>query len=116
MLIGHGGHPKMIENAEPVPQGPLSQSIIKFSEKYRLCICVGIAERSNDLIYNSQIVVDHREFLGLQRKIYLSGDENQYFTPGETIKVFNINDIRYIIHSHAHCENIGGTRAIVKLM
>ncbi|UCE04608.1 MAG: hypothetical protein JSW07_13380, partial [bacterium] len=56
MLTGHGGHPKMIENAEPVPDGPLSQSVLKMSEEYQLCICVGIAELSNNLVYNSQMV------------------------------------------------------------
>ena len=25
MLTGHGGHPRMVENAEPVPAGPLCQ-------------------------------------------------------------------------------------------
>ena len=28
MLSGHGGHPKMIENAEPVPDGPLSSAVV----------------------------------------------------------------------------------------
>jgi glyoxylase-like metal-dependent hydrolase (beta-lactamase superfamily II) len=28
---------------------------------------------------------------------------------------FDPNEIRYIIHSHAHCDHIGGTRSIVEL-
>eukprot|EP01043_Picozoa_sp_COSAG02_P102908 COSAG02_NODE_38925_length_423_cov_0.783951_1_plen_86_part_10 len=27
MLTGHGGHPKMADNAEPVPEGPLAQAV-----------------------------------------------------------------------------------------
>jgi len=86
MLSGHGGHPKLIENAEPVPDGSLSQAIIKMSKEYQLCICVGIAELSNNLVYNSQMVVDKGEYLGLQRKIYLSGDEYKFFAAGEQVK------------------------------
>lgn len=95
MLSGHGGHPKLIENAEPVPDGSLSQAIIKMSKEYQLCICVGIAELSNNLVYNSQMVVDKGEYLGLQRKIYLSGDEYKFFAAGEQVKVFDIGEIRF---------------------
>ena len=31
-LTGHGGHPKMGENAEPVPEGPLAQAVISLSQ------------------------------------------------------------------------------------
>jgi len=95
MLTGHGGHPKMTENAEHIPEGPLSQAIIKLSGEYQLCICVGIAELKNNLVYNSCMVADKGEFLGLQRKIYLSGDEYCYFAPGEKIEVFDIGDLRF---------------------
>ena len=57
-LTGHGGHPMMGENAEPVPNGPLAQEVINMSAEYGLAICVGIAELDvSDLqIYNSQFV------------------------------------------------------------
>ena len=32
MLTGHGGHTKMMENAEPIPDGPLCQTLLKLSE------------------------------------------------------------------------------------
>jgi predicted amidohydrolase len=53
------------------------------SKQYSLCICVGIAELTNNIVYNSQIVVDKGKYLGLQRKINLSGDEYCYFGAGE---------------------------------
>ena len=60
MLTGHGGHPQMADNAEPVPSGPLAQAVIAMSAELEICICVGIAELdTSDLqIYNSQFVVD----------------------------------------------------------
>lgn len=95
MLTGHGGHAKMIENAEPVPEGPLTQAVIQMSEEHSLCICVGIAELCNQIVYNSQIVVDRGRYLGLQRKINLSGDEYLYFGVGESVQVFDIGDLRF---------------------
>lgn len=95
MLTGHGGHPKMAGNAEPVPDGPLSKEILALSKKHRLCICVGIAELSNHVVYNSQMVADKGRYLGLQRKINLSGDEYCHFGAGEAVPVFDIGDLRF---------------------
>jgi predicted amidohydrolase len=95
MLTGHGGHVSMTENAEPVPEGPLSQTVIRLSAEHQLCIGVGIAERSNNLVYNSYMIADKGRFLGRQRKINLSGDEYRYFAAGEDIEVFDIGDIRF---------------------
>jgi predicted amidohydrolase len=95
MLTGHGGHPKMAENAEPVPDGPLSEAIIRLSATHGLCICVGIAELDQGIVYNSQIVVDQGEYLGLQRKVNLSGDEYVYFGAGDALSAFDIGDLRF---------------------
>ena len=95
MLTGHGGHARMAENAEPVPDGPLCQAIMRMSREYDLCICVGMAELSHRIAYNSQIVVDRGEFLGLQRKVNLSLDEYLHFGAGERVPVFDIGDVRF---------------------
>ncbi len=96
MLTGHGGHrPTMERNAEPVPEGPLSQAVLKMSKQYQLCICVGIGERADGVIYNSVMVADKGKFLGVQRKIYLSSDEPRFFADGQKVEVFDINDVRF---------------------
>lgn len=95
MLTGHGGHPRMAENAQPVPEGPLAREMIALSEKYDLCICVGIAELDRRIVYNSQMVADCGRYLGLQRKINLSNDEYCHFGFGESVKVFDIGDLRF---------------------
>jgi predicted amidohydrolase len=95
MMTGHGGHSTVVDNAEPIPEGPMSQAVIKLSKKYQLCICAGIAELKNNLVYNSQIVVDKGTYLGLQRKINLSSDEYLYFAAGNRVEVFDIGDIRF---------------------
>ena len=97
MLTGHGGHPKMADNAEPVPEGPLAQAVLAMSAELGIAICVGIAELDvTDLqIYNSQFVVDKGNYLGLQRKINLSGDEYVFFGPGTEVPVFDLGGLRF---------------------
>ena len=58
MLTGHGGHSKMTDNAERVPDGPLSTAVLELSKEHSICICVGMAELRNNLVYNSQMVAD----------------------------------------------------------
>ncbi len=96
MLTGHGAHrPTVEKNAEPLPEGPLSQAVLKMSEKYQLCIVVGIGERADGVVYNSQMVVDKGKFLGAQRKINLSSDEWRLFAEGRKVEVFDIGDVRF---------------------
>lgn len=95
MLTGHGGHPMMTARAEPVPDGPLSREVVELSRKHSLCICAGIAELSNQVVYNSMMVADQGRYLGLQRKINLSGDEYCHFGAGEEVEVFDLGDLRF---------------------
>ncbi len=95
MLTGHGGHPKMMENAEPIPDGPLCQAILELSRELNICICVGMAERTRSNVYNSQLVVDRGQYLGLQRKIYLSMDEYHFFAPGQSVETFDLGEFKF---------------------
>ena len=74
---------------------PLSRAVLRLSKQHKLCICAGIAELSHNIVYNSQIVADRGQYLGLQRKINLSGDEYCYFRAGEKVPVFDIGDLRF---------------------
>ena len=85
----------MRENAEPIPQGPLSQAVLELSRKYDLCIVVGISEVVSDIIYNGAMVADKGKFLGVQRKINLSSDEWRFFAASDRVEVFDIGDIRF---------------------
>jgi predicted amidohydrolase len=95
MLTGHGGHRRMIDNAQAVPEGPLAREMLRLSGEHGLCICVGMAELDGTVVYNSQIVVDRGRWLGCQRKINLSGDEYQWFGNGESLPLFDIGDVRF---------------------
>lgn len=95
MLTGHGGHPKMMENAESIPDGPLCQAILEVSRELNIGICVGMAERTRSNVYNSQLVVDRGQYIGLQRKIYLSKDEYNFFSPGQSVEIFDLGEFKF---------------------
>jgi predicted amidohydrolase len=95
MLTGHGGHARMAANAEPVPDGPLSREVVRLSREHGLCIACGVAERDRQVVYNSCFVVDRGEYLGLQRKLHMSGDEYLHFGVGESVATFDIGDLRF---------------------
>ncbi len=95
MLTGHGGHASMVQAAEPIPDGSLCQHMIRLSKEFDLCLSVGMAEVCDGLAYNSQIVVDRGNFLGVQRKMCLSGDEYCYFAAGSQLETFQIDEVRF---------------------
>jgi predicted amidohydrolase len=85
----------MLDNAEAVPDGPLCSQVRDMSSYWNLCICVGIAELYCGIVYNSQIVFDRGQYLGLQRKLHLSGDEYCYFGAGDRMATFDIGELRF---------------------
>lgn len=95
MLTGHGAHPLMAQNAEPVPDGQLSKKILRLSKEANLCIVVGIAELKCGVVYNSMMVSDRGDFLGCQSKMHPSGDEYCSFAPGHDVKAFDIDELRF---------------------
>ena len=121
MLTGHGAHPLMARNAEPVPGGPMSVRVLELSRTYDLCVCVGIAELRGSVVYNSMMVADRGDFLGCQSKLHLSGDEYCHFAPGQTVEVFDIDDLAFGIticydsrfHELALLHNLNGAEAVL---
>lgn len=47
------------------------------------------------------------EYLGLQRKINLSGDEYLFFGPGKEVPVFDIGELRIILNHGFNAKNHG---------
>jgi predicted amidohydrolase len=89
-ITGHAGHPAMVAEAEPVPQGLAVQALAALARELAIYICAGIAEDDRGLHYNTQFVVGPEGYWGKQRKVHLSGDEYFYFRHGTQLPVLDL--------------------------
>lgn len=94
MATGHANSPKATEHAERLPDGPICRQLQEWSREYHLAICCGLVELERRVYYNSQVVFDRGVYLGAQRKINLSGDENWHFCAGTRLERFEIDGLR----------------------
>jgi len=90
------GHctPNTWEIAEPVPDGPSVQRLTTLARDLGLFLSVGLAEKTRDIVYNTQVVVGPRGYVGKQRKIHLSRDEVLYYKGGKELPVLNLGSCR----------------------
>ena len=89
-ITGHAGHPSMVAEREPVPDGPSTQALIEVCKELDIYISAGIAEDEHGVPYNTQLVVGPEGFLGKQRKVHLSGDEYFEFRGGTELPVISL--------------------------
>ena len=70
-----------------------STSVKKMSalaKEFHVHIVYGMAEKEEDILYNSQFFLDDTGvLLGTYRKVHLFDSEKNYFTPGDQFKVFD---------------------------
>ncbi len=86
------GHctPNTWELAELIPDGPSTAAVVEMAARHQVFISVGLSEKENDLVYNTQIIVGPDGYIGKQRKLHLSRDEVLFYKGGREIPVFDI--------------------------
>ena len=90
-LVIHGHcSPNTSDLAEPVPDGPSTQRLIALARRHGLFVCAGLAERDQDAVYDTQVLIGPDGYRGSQRKLHLSRDEGLYYRCGQGITVFDI--------------------------
>ena len=90
-LVVHGHcTPNTWEVAEAVPDGPSVQRLCELAERSARFLSVGLSEKENDIVYNTQVLVGPQGYIGKQRKIHLSRDEVLFYKGGSSINVFDI--------------------------
>lgn len=77
--------------AEEIPQGKFTELLANIAKKNNLLITAGLAERENDNLYNSAVVVYPKGFIGKYRKVNLFYKEKFIFQSGEKFEVFKVN-------------------------
>ena len=79
-------------NAEPVPDGPSTQRLIREAQKRHLYLVWGMTEvdpeQGPDVLYNTAVLVGPEGYIGKYRKIHQPIDELHIYWPGETWPVF----------------------------
>ena len=89
-LVVHGHcTPGTWDIAEPVPSGPSTQALIELARAHGLFLSVGLSEKENDIVYNTQVLVGPDGSIGKQRKLHMSRDESLYYKGGSEISVFD---------------------------
>lgn len=80
------------KNAELVPEGESTQSLIKKAKEHNMYICWGMTELSHErpeIMYNSAVLVGPEGFVGCYRKVHNPGTERLYYQPGNDFPVFD---------------------------
>jgi predicted amidohydrolase len=90
-LVIHGHcTPNTWALAEPVPDGPSTARLVEMAHRHRLVLCVGLSEKENDIVYNTQVLIGPEGYVGKQRKLHLSRDEVFYYKGGRELPVFDL--------------------------
>ncbi len=77
--------------AEPIPGGPTTDFLLMLAETRRVTLVAGLAEKENDSIYNSAVVVGPDGYIGKYRKAHIFDTEKEIFAPGHMpFPVFDI--------------------------
>lgn len=90
------GHctPNTWDLAEEIPGGPSVRRLEQIAREYRLVLSVGLSEKENSLVFNTQVLVGPQGYIGKQRKLHLSRDEVLFYKGGREMPVFDIGKCR----------------------
>jgi predicted amidohydrolase len=64
--------------------------LVGLARQHRLVLCVGLSEKEQDIVYNTQVLVGPEGYIGKQRKLHLSRDEILFYTGGQDLHVFDL--------------------------
>ncbi len=82
--------------AENIPNGDTTKLLLDLSLKKNISIIAGIAEKDDEHLYNSAVVVSNGKYIGRYRKIHLSDYEKKLFSRGlvEDTNIFELGETK----------------------
>lgn len=90
-LIVHGHcTPDTWDFAESVPEGPSTSRLCDIASRHKMVLSVGLSEKENDIVFNTQALIGPAGYIGKQRKIHLSRDEVLFYKGGRELPVFDV--------------------------
>lgn len=79
---------KIVDIAEPVPDGPSTRRLIEISKTYNVPVLAGLVEIDQDKCYNTYICVSPDGFVAKHRKLHAF--ISQYISSGDTFTTFEL--------------------------
>ena len=83
---------RLLELAEPVPDGPSTQALIELSRKHGVPLMAGLVEVDGDRMYNTYVAVTADGFLAKHRKLHAF--ISPHIDSGDDFTVFDLLDCR----------------------
>jgi predicted amidohydrolase len=81
--------------AEPVPQGPTTQFLLRLAKETKTHLVAGLAEEDGQRLYNSSVLASPQGWARTYRKSHLFVDEKSFYYPGDTgFLTFDIGEAR----------------------
>lgn len=78
-------------SAETIPEGPTVSRFLKLAKEENTSLVFGIAERADDKLFNSSVLLTPRGDCFVYRKLHLFDREKHLFSPGDKeLEVFDI--------------------------
>lgn len=94
-LTGYSNHPDILKAAETVP-GPCSEKLAAISEKNKLILLAGLAEKTPDRkVLATHLVASPDGSVQAYRKLHLAPPEQKLFSPGKTVPLFKTETLTF---------------------
>jgi len=75
--------------------GKTAEFLIELAKKTNAIIVAGFVEKDENKIFNSSLIVSHKEVLGTYRKIHLYYKEKLWFSPGnKPLKIYKLKNAK----------------------
>lgn len=82
------------ESAESTKNSVFLRFLTATCQQYNFIIATGFAERDNNKLYNSSLLIDATGIIGKYRKLHLFMNEKQFFEPGNLgLPIFKTHNI-----------------------
>ena len=82
-------------SAETIPDGPTVSKFLELAEKENTNLVFGIAEKTEDKLFNSSVLVTPKGDCFVYRKLHLFDREKRLFSPGDKeLEVYDIGEAR----------------------
>lgn len=84
---------ELFSQATELEKNSLINKLKNMTLENKKSVIVGVSEKDGEKIYNSAIVIDKGDLIGVYRKIHLTDFEKNFFEAGKENKIFEVQGI-----------------------